>query len=352
MTQLSLLTLPVDEFNHIARFAGAPGLARLAATCKAIWHGWPMSLGLPAERESLFAEGLLQGILSRSGVVPKQLPPTWGGWVPYLLRRLGRYEDQRVRSVAAGLGPHSVIAGENGELLVCGSERECPGLLGGAANGMQVSTLASRGVVPDVQPDIEDDEEVATHTVLSRPSRVAGLEGTRVVEVAADFQGQYTLALDTSGEVYSWGGGRAAAKGALGHGDTVARAVPTRVEALSGKGVCGISASYACSLAWTKKGSLFIWGQVFNYAPRPPFNCSMRVFSAYINCCFGELRSPTLVRELQGKPVRSAAAGHLLALAVLQSGQLYSWGSSSSFHGHGDIPSGVGVPSQVRRGTG
>lgn len=354
--QRGLLSLPIDEFTHIARFLNTRGLARLAASCRAVWDGIPLSLGpqvagrVAGESEvaggSVVAEFLLQLVLSRGGAVPQQLPPAWGGWVQYLLRRLGRYDDQRDRLVAAGGGgPHSAIVDKTGAVRICGSERYCPGLLGGAAGGYEVETdwyqvLAS------------DEEDPASHIEMRTLTRVAGLIGVRVVAIAADTLGCYTLALSATGEVFSWGGGSAADSGALGQGDKLPRGVPTRVEALSGKGVCGLSACYSTSLAWTVAGRLFTWGQYFNFAPPSPpdeDNPNRVGVNKRDDAIVGQHLSPTLIQELEGKPVRCAAAGHLHIVAVLQNGQLYSWGPSGFSHGHGQTHGNVIVPTQVRK---
>jgi alpha-tubulin suppressor-like RCC1 family protein len=213
-----------------------------------------------------------------------------------------------------------------------------------------MSTAESHGFGPmmDWDEEEEEEEDLATHIEVRTLTPMAGLGGVRVVAVAADNQRHYTLALDATGEVYSWGGNNAAHTGALGHCDEQPRLVPTRVEALSGQGVCGLCASFDCSLAWTEAGSLFSWGQFFNYSPRPPPDCTSEVFSAYMDSLFGKRLSPTQVPELQGNSVRCAAAGHLLTLAVLHDGQLFSWGHKSSYHGHGDVRGDVGVPTQVR----
>jgi len=177
-------------------------------------------------------------------------------------------------------------------------------------------------------------------------------ESTAVVAIAADTLGCYTLALSATGEVFSWGGGRAADSGALGQGDKLPRGVPTRVEALSGKGVCGLSACYSTSLAWTVAGRLFTWGQFFNFAPPSPpdeDNPNRVGVNKRDDAIVGQHLSPTLIQELEGKPVRCAAAGHLHIVAVLQNGQLYSWGPSGFSHGHGQTRGNVIVPTQVRK---
>lgn len=87
------------------------------------------------------------------------------------------------------------------------------------------------------------------------PMLVRGLGGIRVCAVAA---GDGTSCVVTaSGELFTWGVGPE-----LGHGDTHARLVPKRVEALRGEVVVAVSISRRHTLAVTKEGCVFGWGDM------------------------------------------------------------------------------------------
>ena len=63
--------------------------------------------------------------------------------------------------------------------------------------------------------------------ILYMPRSIEGLEGTRVVQIAA--RGAHSMALDSEGVVHTWGRGD---DGQLGHGTTRSRSIPRPVVAL------------------------------------------------------------------------------------------------------------------------
>ena len=86
------------------------------------------------------------------------------------------------------------------------------------------------------------------------PKRVEGLQEL-VCSVAAS--AKHNLAVTISGALYSWGDG---GDGRLGHGDEEDQLLPRPVEAIQGP-VRSVAAGYDChSLAITSSGALYTWG--------------------------------------------------------------------------------------------
>ena len=87
------------------------------------------------------------------------------------------------------------------------------------------------------------------------PRRVA-LASEVLIHVSAG--GAHNLAINTSGDLFSWGSG---IMGELGLGDGKSRLVPTIVRALSGNRVVHASAGDSHSLAADEAGAAYSWGQ-------------------------------------------------------------------------------------------
>ena len=94
----------------------------------------------------------------------------------------------------------------------------------------------------------EEEEELFT------PTPIAALSAVRVHSVAAG--ASHCLAVTSTGALYSWGGG---GYGSLGHGDFEPRRLPTRVEGLQER-VHSVAAGSGHSLAITTSGALYSWG--------------------------------------------------------------------------------------------
>ena len=81
----------------------------------------------------------------------------------------------------------------------------------------------------------------------------------RVVELSAGLF--HSLAVTESGALLSWGSGT---NGRLGHGDTVMRLRPRRIEVLADVEIIHASAGSGHSLAVSASGQLYTWGQGYN----------------------------------------------------------------------------------------
>eukprot|EP00937_MAST-01D_sp_MAST-1D-sp2_P006793 g6793.t1 len=87
------------------------------------------------------------------------------------------------------------------------------------------------------------------------PDTVALPGGARVARVACGRQ--QTVAVTEAGEVYSWGQGH---EGALGHGVKTNESRPRLVEGLKGKRVVDVACGREFTLALTSAGELWSWG--------------------------------------------------------------------------------------------
>lgn len=97
----------------------------------------------------------------------------------------------------------------------------------------------------------------------AEPTRVQALSDVRVVQVAVGEAlpmrtAQFAVALSADGAAYSWGSG---ANGVLGHGDSKSVAEPTRIAALEGVRVVHMAAGSAHALACSADGELHAWGR-------------------------------------------------------------------------------------------
>ncbi|MCL2445034.1 IPT/TIG domain-containing protein [Candidatus Saccharibacteria bacterium] len=100
-----------------------------------------------------------------------------------------------------------------------------------------------------------------TNTASSVPVEVdmtGVLAGRRVVQIAAG--GDHTLALDSSGQIWTWGGN---ANGQLGDGTNTASNVPVEVDmtgVLAGRDIVQMTTGNSYSLALDSEGRVFAWG--------------------------------------------------------------------------------------------
>ena len=146
-----------------------------------------------------------------------------------------------------------------------------------------------------------------------RVSTNGAIAGLRFKSVAA---GEYhSLALSTSGRVYSWGKNQF---GQLGTGDILDQRLPVAVNTggvLSNKTIVAIAAGLSFSLALADTGELFAWGD--------------NEFGQLGDGTLSERHSPVLVGQtgaLAGKRVTAMTTGAAHALALTSDGILVAWG--------------------------
>ncbi|XP_071541149.1 LOW QUALITY PROTEIN: probable E3 ubiquitin-protein ligase HERC1 [Panulirus ornatus] len=130
----------------------------------------------------------------------------------------------------------------------------------------------------------------------------------------------HTIALSTTGQVYTWGDGD---YGKLGHGNNVTQKYPRIVAGpLTGKVVRWVSAGYRHSACVTQEGELYTWGE-----------------GDYGRLGHGDSTSrnvPTLVRDISGVGQVVCGSAHTLALSA-DGRTVWSFGSGDHGKlGHGD----------------
>lgn len=154
---------------------------------------------------------------------------------------------------------------------------------------------------------------------LPAAQRVPGLPAVRSLSVGMG----HALALDASGQVWSWG---ANAAGQLGQGDLAQRGRAQRVVLPQGAAtVVAVAAGATHSLALDEKGRLWGWGSNHQGQLDP----GLRV--AY---------SPGPVRIAISQRLSSLAAGLHFSAATTQDGQVLAWG----WNGLGQLGQGDAAP--------
>ncbi|KAL7061915.1 hypothetical protein AAHC03_01560 [Spirometra sp. Aus1] len=215
---------------------------------------------------------------------------------------------------------------------------------------------------------------VAVEPCAFLPVRLASLSSVRIVKLAVHPLGQHCLALDTEGNVYSWG---TQTHGRLGHGSVIVLKGPRVIESLSARPhtadsksfrIVDIFAGYAHSAAITEAGELYTWGHGLTGSlghgdtrnqRRPKLVealCGHRVVEV---ACAGEHTPvlaltpdedavwhwgnvtfekweqemnplPTLpikLQALQGRGIIHVANGGSFSVALSRSGSVYTWGA-------------------------
>ena len=148
--------------------------------------------------------------------------------------------------------------------------------------------------------------------LVTKPSRVVGLQGVHVVQVALG--GWHALALDRDGGCWAWGGNEYNQCDALG----VGRDISTPARALTNVRAVQVAAGGMHSVALSESGEVWQWGEPWGE------------FEMTVN------REPRRLR-MRGMPQTAAAAtagerfvrvacGSFHNLALTASGAVYSWG--------------------------
>ena len=137
------------------------------------------------------------------------------------------------------------------------------------------------------------------------------IAGIRISSVSAGTG--FNAAASAAGRVYTWGIGT---DGRLGCGDTEGSLVPKQVQALAGHRVLSVSAEHDHCLALTENSAVFSWE-----------------WDVYSPCGHGSPSNhkplPRRVDALMGVRARSASAGDMHSLVVIEEGALYSFGCGS-----------------------
>jgi len=312
-----LQLLPQEILSDILSQLDTRDLARLAATCRALWRDahapppWPMP---PLRPMGLVETELRRRATARGLHIGATLPEGALSWVPYLLKRFLRDAMRREAPLAVAANV-SLFVDREGRLLTCGTE-----------NVQSANTHPSLLLGHDWGPDVNPDEP----RCIGPPTPVPSMQGRRIVSVAAG--GWHCLALSREGEVYSWGDG---VYGSLGHADGSARAAPSRIESLSRIESIAAGPS-AVSAAVDEVGRLFTWGQAVatrNTGEAVPTGLGYE-FDHELNSQL----TPKWVDTLSAVRVVGVALGRCFTLAVTDAGTVFSFGySQHGALGHGSL---------------
>uniref|UniRef100_W8AHF9 HECT-type E3 ubiquitin transferase n=1 Tax=Ceratitis capitata TaxID=7213 RepID=W8AHF9_CERCA len=165
----------------------------------------------------------------------------------------------------------------------------------------------------------------------TEPMLIEEMNDVQVTSVAAHCEGRHFLAIDTMDNAYSWGCGEG---GRLGHGDTLLREHPTKIQSLeeSVKSVyCGCTYSAAIAIS----GNLYTWGRG-TYGRLGHGNSDDKL-------------TPTLVHALRDHCIIDVALGsgdsHTLCLNA--EGLVYAWGDGDYGKLGGGSCNGSQVPQLI-----
>ena len=130
----------------------------------------------------------------------------------------------------------------------------------------------------------------------------------------------HSAALDSKGEVYTWGSG---SYYKLGHGDITDRSGPRVVKQLVGKRLVDLSCGYYHTAVLTHNGVLFTWGGgIYGKLGHPSQD---------------NVGYPASVKALSGKRMCSVVATPMSTLVVSETGDLFTCGyGSKGALGHGE----------------
>jgi len=213
---------------------------------------------------------------------------TIGSIVPIQVNASGVLAGKTITAIAAGYN-HSMALDSDGKIYAWGSNGQ--GRLGNN------STTNSSWPV-----------QVYTSGVLA---------GKTITTIAAG--GNHSLALDSEGKVYAWGGN---GNGQLGNNSTTESRIPIQVNTsgvLAGKTITTIAAGGNHSLALDSNGKVYAWG----------FNG----YGLLGNNSTTESRLPVQVYTsgvLAGKTITAISGGDTHSLALDSEGKIYAWGRNTS----------------------
>ena len=219
--------------------------------------------------------------------VPEMLPSNHANWTQALLfgAMLRRNSHRKLIGI---LEFHSAFVDADGTFLICGWDTKV------LENDYGSISLLGHGV-DEFRQGI--------------PKPIRGLEGVRVLSIAAHFTHIVVLAAD--GTAFSWGNG---VNGRLGHGDEQDVELPQRIMGLIN--VRGLATQFTHTLATTSDGALWSWGDNGVGALGHGDECSW------------EYR-PRRLEALGDQFIRAIVVGGDMSYAIDADGGSFAWGNSS-----------------------
>jgi alpha-tubulin suppressor-like RCC1 family protein len=135
---------------------------------------------------------------------------------------------------------------------------------------------------------------------------------------------EHTVALNSSGQVYSWGQGEG---GLLGHGDTKSSATPKLIETFKNMDIVSVVCGGLHTIAVTKEGMCYAWGRGEGGQLGIPIK--EQTYDAETNDVY--LAIPKRIRgQLEKVFVTQVACGDAHSLALASSGAVFGWGYTNS----------------------
>ncbi|KJE92718.1 hypothetical protein CAOG_03633 [Capsaspora owczarzaki ATCC 30864] len=206
---------------------------------------------------------------------------------------------------------HTLLVTASGVCMSVGSNRT--GQLGITAppSSSSTSTNASGSAATDTNSNVANPSSSETATIhIPRP--IPNLSAVKVTQVAAG--AHHSVALSDNGRVYTWGSNKQGACG-IGKPGSIQRA-PQRVkDKLENELIAEIACGFAHTCVRTNGGDLYCFG--FNrhgQCGADPSNLPI-------------VPQPRLVSQLRRR-VASIACGRHHSLAILNDGNVYSWGGA------------------------
>jgi alpha-tubulin suppressor-like RCC1 family protein len=163
----------------------------------------------------------------------------------------------------------------------------------------------------------------------NKPVAVGGMVSFRTMSSVVS-NGDYALAIDASGKVYSWGDNQ---RGQLGDGTTVNRLSPVMLGGILGnKRIVSLTSSVRSSYGLDSLGKIYSWGA--------------NDFGQLGNGSTDDLAFPGMVYSkgvLTGKVIRAISGGSQFVVALDSMGALYTWGRGTE----GQLGNGANISSSV-----
>ncbi|XP_060103049.1 probable E3 ubiquitin-protein ligase HERC6 [Heteronotia binoei] len=145
----------------------------------------------------------------------------------------------------------------------------------------------------------------------SVPEQIQALEAQAVVNVSCGKE--YSIAICSNGSIFSWGAGTF---GQLGTGQWKDQLIPKKIDGLSPRKVIQVACGHYHTIALTKDGKVFSWGQN-TYG-------QLGIEGGEVSSHF----QPQKV-SLDGIPLAQVAAGGAQSFALSLSGVVYGWGRNN-----------------------
>eukprot|EP00516_Mucochytrium_quahogii_P005984 CAMPEP_0203751482 /NCGR_PEP_ID=MMETSP0098-20131031/5546_1 /ASSEMBLY_ACC=CAM_ASM_000208 /TAXON_ID=96639 /ORGANISM=" , Strain NY0313808BC1" /LENGTH=413 /DNA_ID=CAMNT_0050641217 /DNA_START=227 /DNA_END=1465 /DNA_ORIENTATION=- len=143
----------------------------------------------------------------------------------------------------------------------------------------------------------------------------------------------FTAAVDTEGDLFTWGNGN---QGALGVGELESRPRPTKVN-LGGAKAIDVSCGQESTLILADDGSVFSCGNTDYGKLGLGDTASVRV-----------VETPRKIESLAGEKIKAISNGDYHATAITEDGRLFTWGrGQNGCLGHHDKVD-LSIPTQVK----